>query len=205
MEPFGLIAFFGIMLLLAALPSASVGFVVVSSATRGLPCGIAASLGIVVGDLIFVILALLGMTALAETMGAFFAVLRYLGGAYLIWVGIGLLRSVPRAPAPAAPSPIRDVGGTFSAGLLLTLGDVKAILFYASLFPVFVDLSALTPTGIIGILLLTALAVGGVKLLYALFANRIASRFADPRLQKGARLLAGSAMIGAGGVVIAKT
>jgi threonine/homoserine/homoserine lactone efflux protein len=138
-------------------------------------------------------------------MGAFFALLRYLGGAYLIWVGIGLLRSVHRAPAPTVPSPVRDIGGTFTAALLLTLGDLKAILFYASLFPVFVNLSALTPSGIIGILALTALSVGSVKLLYALFASRIASRFANPGLQKGARLLAGSAMIGTGGVVIAKT
>ena len=97
MEFYGLIAFFGIMLLLAAIPSASVGFVVVSSASRGLPCGLAASLGIVAGDLIFVTLALLGVTALAETMGALFAVLRYLGGAYLIRVGhIVYIRSTMR-------------------------------------------------------------------------------------------------------------
>lgn len=59
------------MLLLAAIPSGSVGFVVISSASRGFSSGVAASLGIVAGDLIFVTLALLGMTALAEAMGEF--------------------------------------------------------------------------------------------------------------------------------------
>ena len=92
-DPYGLIAFFGIMLLLAATPSGSVGFVVVSSATRGLSCGVAASLGIVAGDLIFVTLALLGLTALAEAMGALFAVLRYLGWSLFMFDS----RSPPRS------------------------------------------------------------------------------------------------------------
>lgn len=126
METFGLIAFFGMMLLLAAIPSGSVGFVVVSSATRGLPCGIAAALGIVGGDLIFVTLALLGMTALAESMGALFAILRYIGGGYLIWLGIGLLRSAKNSQPPVATHAGFRNFGTFNVALLLTLGDIKA-------------------------------------------------------------------------------
>lgn len=205
MDHYGLIAFFGIMLLLAAIPSGSVGFVVISSATRGLPCGVAAALGIVAGDLIFVTLALMGMTALAEALGALFAVLRYLGGAYLIWLGIGLIRSARQTTNPMKTATRGSLVGTFSAALLLTLGDLKAILFYASLFPLFVDLSALTLVSGFGILALTAVSVGGVKLLYAAFADRIAHRFTHPKLQKGTRLAAGSVMIGTGAVVIAKS
>lgn len=59
-------------------------------------------------------------------------------------------------------------------------------------------------SGIALIVGLTALSVGGVKLLYALFANRIAARFENPKLQKGARRLAGASLIGAGGVVLVK-
>lgn len=205
MEPYGLISFFAIMLLLAAMPSGSVAFVVVSSATRGLPCGLAASLGIVAGDLIFVTFALLGMTALAETMGALFAVFRYLGGAYLIWMGICLIRSTGKPSLDTKQNANLRIVGTFHAALLLTLGDLKAILFYASLFPVFIDVQALTASGVAVIVIITAIAVGSVKVAYAVFAERIASRLNNPRLQKGSRILAGSAMIGAGGVVIAKT
>lgn len=205
MDAFGLLYFLALMLLLAAIPSASVGFVVVSSATRGLSSGVAAALGIVAGDLIFVALALLGMTALAEVLGALFAALRYLGGAYLIWLGIGLIRAVARraAPASAAPPPTR-LAGTFAAALLLTLGDLKAIFFYASLFPLFVDLSSLTVMAGLGLLALTALSVGSVKLLYALFANRLAVRFTHPRWQKGTRVAAGSLMVGTGAFIVAK-
>ncbi len=204
MEFYGLLTFFGIMLLLAALPSGSVGFVVVSSATRGLPCGVAAGLGIVAGDLIFVSLALLGMTALAETMGSFFVGLRYLGGAYLIWMGIGLLRSAGRARMAAQPVTRGRLIGSFNGGLILTLGDLKAILFYASLFPLCVDLAVLTAWRVALIVVLTVLAVGGVKLGYALAANRIAVHFGSPRLQTRARRLAGGALIGAGGVLWVK-
>lgn len=80
----GAVTLFLIMLTLAALPSASVALVVTRSATAGFANGVAVALGIVVGDLLFVALAILGLSLLAETMGAFFAILKYLGGAYLI-------------------------------------------------------------------------------------------------------------------------
>lgn len=205
MEFFGLVAFVGLMLLLAAIPSGSVGFVVVSSVSRGLPCGVAAALGIVAGDLIFVGLALLGMTALAESMGALFAVLRYAGGAYLIWMGIGLVRSAWRPVAPVRSGSRLRVLGAFHAGLLLTLGDLKAIFFYASLFPVFIDLATIKAGDMIAILILTAVSVGAVKIAYAVGANRIAAYFTQSRLHKGSRLLAGGAMIGAGGILFSKS
>ena len=69
--------------------------VVARSSTAGFANGSAVAAGIVVGDLVFVCLAVSGMTALAEVMGSSFLVLRYLAGAYLIWFGIGLMRSRP--------------------------------------------------------------------------------------------------------------
>jgi threonine/homoserine/homoserine lactone efflux protein len=57
------------MLILAAIPSASVALVVTRSATLGIKNGISVACGIVLGDLIFVALAILGMSVLAETMG----------------------------------------------------------------------------------------------------------------------------------------
>jgi len=204
MDILGLVSLFSIMILLAALPSSSVVFVVASSASYGLPSGIAAALGIVVGDLIFVTLALLGMTALAETMGAVFTILRYLGGAYLIWLGMSLLRSARKPIQTDPPATKARIGGTFGAALLLTLGDIKAILFYASLFPVFVNIGEIRATGILAIIALTAISVGGVKIIYALLARRIASRFQNRGLEKKGRIVAGTALIGAGGVVLIK-
>ena len=82
---------FVLMIGLAALPSSSVALVVARSATAGVSNGIAVSIGIVLGDLLFVFLAILGLTAIAELMGGFFAVVKVAGGLYLLGFGISLL------------------------------------------------------------------------------------------------------------------
>src|SRR5690606_20134159 len=88
------------MLALAALPSTSVALVAIRASTSGFRHGASVAAGIVAGDLLFVLLAVLGMTALAELLGAFFVVLRYIAAAYLMWFGISLLRAAnPRTNA----------------------------------------------------------------------------------------------------------
>ncbi|EKF76067.1 threonine efflux protein [Alcanivorax hongdengensis A-11-3] len=188
----------GIMLPLAAMPSTSVALVVTRSATAGRRQGVRVTAGIVCADLLFVMLALLGMTMLAGLLGAFFTAVKYLAGAYLIWLGICLLRQ-SRASTSAGQHP----AGDFLAGLLVTLGDIKAIFFYASLLPTLVDLTRLTATDIFIILALTTLTVGGVKLGYVWAASRLHDRLAA-RLTSAPRRLGGGLMIGCGSVLILK-
>lgn len=64
---------------------------------------------------------------------------------------------------------------SFFSGLLLTLGDVKAIILYASLFPVFVNVATITAPDIAIISAATVVEVGGVKLGYAYLAGIVAS------------------------------
>lgn len=204
MSTISVITLLGTMLVLAAIPSASVALVVTRSATLGVKNGISVALGIVLGDLVFVALAILGMSFLAETMGSFFAVLRYAGGAYLIWLGVTLLRSKREINLiEGSPSKL-SLAASFISGLFLTLGDIKAILFYASLFPAFVDMSSLVVSDVIGIVIVTILAVGGVKIFYVFAARRIAARFRHRNSQTLARNSAGCCMIGAGTYVIMK-
>ena len=193
------LALFVIMVALAAIPSASVALVVARSATLGVRNGAAVVTGIVIGDLVFVSLAILGMSVLAETMGAFFAIFKCLGGAYLIWLGIGLLRDkgeIPQQPNDALCG--STVLTSLASGLFLTLGDIKGILFYASLLPTFVDLANLTIGSISVIVTITIFAVGGVKLTYAFAAHRIVSRLQRRQAQNYARLTAGGLMVGTG-------
>ncbi|MCD8482295.1 MAG: LysE family translocator [Verrucomicrobia bacterium] len=191
MDWLGLISFFLVMIALAAMPSASVALVVARSSGLGLLNGVATIAGIVMADLIFIGIAFLGMTALALAMGSIFSVLKYVGGAYLIWLGIQLLRS--RGPMSLSVPDYR--GGTllssFAAGLLLTLGDLKAILFYASLFPALMDMTALTVVDIIMIASLTILTVGGVKLVYAVAAGAIIKRLGQRELSRQTKRIAG--------------
>jgi threonine/homoserine/homoserine lactone efflux protein len=195
-----------ILLALAAIPSASVALVVTRSAFHGVGNGVAVSAGIVLGDLLFATLALLGMGVLAESMGSLFAVIKYLGGAYLIWLGIGLLRTADlNAFRPGVKGRASNLATSFLAGLFLTLGDIKAILFYASLFPAFVDMTRLRASGILLILLITVLTVGGVKLGYAFSARFLMRRIHGGMRGRWVRKGAGGLMIGSGAYLIART
>ncbi len=212
MTIFEIISLFGVMALLAAIPSTSVALVVTRSATCGIGNGIAVSTGIVLGDLIFILLAVLGLSVVAEAMGGLFAVVKYLGAAYLIWFGIGLLRASSSKRLVDGHELVTDKGensgsliASFTAGFALTLGDVKAIFFYIALFPAFIDLGGLQLLDISIIILVTIIAVGGVKVLYAFSAIKIAAMAKGLKLENAAKKTAGCIMVGAGGYLIAKT
>jgi len=193
-----------VMMTLAAIPSSSVALVVVRSATLGLSHGIAAALGIVVGDLVFVALAIAGLVTIAEAMGTLFALLRYAAALYLIWFGWSLIRGGARAGRPQNAHMAGGIGVSFVAGMALTLGDVKAILFYAALFPVFVDVSALASFDIAILAAVTVIGVGGVKIAYALAARTIAQKTQGLPFRRPLRTAAGTLMIGTGGYLLAK-
>ena len=200
------ISLFAIMSALAAIPSTSVGLVITRSATLGVANGIAVAAGIVMGDLLFVLLAVLGLSVVAETLGGVFHLIRLLGGAYLIWLGFHLFRSTNKADIAREQG--HEAGKlltSYLAGLFLTLSDIKAILFYASLFPVFIDIESLKPTDIGIIVLITIAAVGSVKITYAFMATRIARLPRRQTIATGMRRIAGGFMVAAGGFMITKT
>lgn len=204
MATISIITLLATMVVLAAIPSASVALVVTRSVTLGIRNGISVACGIVLGDLIFVALAILGMSFLAETMGSFFVILRYIGGAYLVWIGINLVRSNGKVNLVRSEASKLSLLASFVSGLLLTLGDIKAILFYASLFPAFVDMSSLRVSDIVGIVAVTIIAVGGIKVFYAYSAQGIAKRFQNKKAQKLTQTTAGYCMVGAGAYTITK-
>ena len=199
------ISLFAIMVTLAIIPSTSVALVVTRSATLGVGNGIAVALGIVLGDLIFILLAILGLSVIAETMGGFFLVIKYLGGAYLLWLGFVLLTSKNKSTVSANNSNVHGrLIASFLAGFFLTLGDIKAVFFYVSLFPTFIDLSALHTSDIFIIVLVTIVTVGGVKIAYAISARKVVTMSRGLKLEHAAKKAAGSFLIGAGSYLIIK-
>ena len=87
---------------------------------------------------------------------------------------------------------------SFLAGFFLTL-DVKAIIFYVSLLPIFIDLSMLYVTDIFIIISVMVVSVGGVKVIYVLSATKVACFARHHQFDHVARKTAGSFMLGAGG------
>lgn len=197
-----IVALFGAMVVLAAIPSVSVLVVSTRSATFGFIHGVFTTLGIVAGDVIFIMISIWGLSLLAETMGSLFFLIKYFGGAYLILLGIGLCRSKSKdveAQAVAKSS----LTSSFMTGLLITLGDQKATLFYLGFFPAFLDISQVSYLDTAIIVATSIVAVGGVKLGYAFMADR-AKLLISSRIKKGIDIAAGCLMIGVGILLVTK-
>lgn len=201
LTPANLAALAGVLVVGASVPSLSVLTVAARSAALGFRHGALASVEIVVGDLVFILIAIYGLTALAAVMGSHFVLIKYLGGAYLIWLGFVLWRSRPKADDESGK---RGASSSFMTGLLTTLGDQKAILFYLGFFPAFIELSALSlaDTGII--LAVAMVAVGAPKLFYALLAERAGRTFRNSTAVSAINVIAGLVMMTVGAFLIVK-
>ncbi|MEM8828576.1 MAG: LysE family translocator [Cyanobacteria bacterium P01_G01_bin.19] len=197
-------ALFGAMVVLAAIPSLSVFTVVSIALSSGFMCGTMAAIGIVVGDIIFIVLAIYGLSAIASTeIDTLLFLLKYFGGIYLICLGIILAKSKPQSNSLEEISE-SSLLSSFLSGLLITLGDQKAIFFYVSFFPAFVDLHSLSKWDSIIILGTAIVAVGGVKLSYVYLAERARAVLNNPQIKKTINFIAAVIMVGAGFFLIAK-
>ena len=167
----GVAALFLAMALLAAAPSVSVLLVSTRAVTGGFRQGAYAAAGVVAGDVVFILLAVFGLVLIAEALGSAAFLLQVAGGLYLL----ALAAHIWRARALPAPAPGQETGSgvsSFVSGLLVTLGDQKAILFYLGFLPAFVDLQTLRFVDALAIIAVAMVAVGGVKLGYAWGACR---------------------------------
>ena len=193
----------GIMVAGALIPGVSVLAVSARSAAFGFAHGIFTSLGIVVGDMAFILIAIYGLSVLAGLMGNYFFLIKYLGGAYLIWLGIVLWRSKSKVEK-VADSGKSSLPSSFMTGLLITLGDQKAILFYLGFFPAFVDLSTISVLDTTVILAIATVAVGGPKICYAFMADRASLILKNSKATKSINIVAGSVMVAVGVLLIAR-
>ncbi|WP_024547038.1 LysE family translocator [Picosynechococcus sp. NKBG15041c] len=195
---------FTTMVVLAALPSTSVALVVTRAATAGFRNGLAVASGIVAGDLVFVGLALLGLSTLAQQLGSVFTLIKIAGGLYLIWMGVGLIRSKQTFEFTVHNQRRTNFLESFLSGFALTLGDLKAIFFYASFFPAIVDMKTLGSSEAIAIVFTTIVTVGGVKAIYAYSAERLVRKVKSPKAQRVGKIAAGTAMVCGGTYLIFK-
>ena len=118
-------------------------YVMTIASRFGIAAGYRGAAGIFVGDLILMTLAATGVASVFQANPALFVALKYAGAAYLVFLGLSLLRSAfarRRATEPAAAATLPDAGSTrpFRVALFISLMNPKAILFYVSFFIQFV-------------------------------------------------------------------
>jgi leucine efflux protein len=127
------------------LPGPNSLYVLSVAAKRGVRAGYHGAAAVVVGDTVLMVLAAAGIGSLLAAYPNVFTVVKYAGGAYLVWVGIQLIRgAINRWRSGAAPTesidaaPL-DAGHPFKRALVISLLNPKAILFFVSFFIQFVD------------------------------------------------------------------
>jgi threonine/homoserine/homoserine lactone efflux protein len=150
-----LLAVFGIFIPALMLPGPDFVAVVRSSMTRGTAGGLLTTLGVTAGLGFYATLSLLGLSALLVEYQWLTWLVRVLGGAYLIYLGIKLVMSKPAAAlnAAAAEAQVHDPvrGNALLFGFLVTLTNPKAIVLFASVFATAV--TSETPAWLMGLMI----------------------------------------------------
>jgi len=196
-------ALLGSMLVLAMLPSVSVLAVSARAASGGFIHGIATTIGIIAGDLIYILLAIFGLALLTEAMGESAYLIRYAGGAYMIWMGIRLWRASGKPVSAEREVKASSLLSSFMTGLLLTLADQKVVIFYLGFLPAFIDLAGISYLDTAIVMGITVVAVGSAKLAYAFLAHKAGTMFGS-RASTLMNRSAGGVMVGVGVYLFAR-
>jgi threonine/homoserine/homoserine lactone efflux protein len=134
-----LIAFSIGMIILAASPGPGVFATVSTAMAYGFRASMYLLSGLVLGDVIFLVLALVGMSAISKITGELFFIIKIAGGIYLIYLGIKLYKkNLPVTDEFKIKD--RNNVNTFFSGLFVTMGNPKPILFYASVVPTIINI-----------------------------------------------------------------
>ena len=161
--------FIGAGLLLNITPGADMALIASRSASAGCRTGAAAALGVSAGCMVHILAGALGMAALLAGCDLAFALLRWLGAAYLVWLGLSLWRQGPTAADPTAhPTPAPALHKVFVQGFLTNALNPKVALFFVAFVPQFIQPRAEHPGA--AFVLLGALFIvngTGVNLLFA--------------------------------------
>jgi threonine/homoserine/homoserine lactone efflux protein len=146
-------------------------------------------IGLVLGELFWLLGALFGVAALARLHADAFEAIRHAGVAYLLW----LAWKFWRVPPVAAARGDRDGTRLLFAGAAVALGNPKTMLFYIALLPAFVDLEALPLHDALILAVIACAIVAAVLAAYALSSERLRRRHSSPvalrRLSRGSALL----------------
>lgn len=150
METLGVIQFWTFLsgvIVIILLPGPNSLFVLKTSISRGAQSAWPALAAVLLGDALLILLAYLGVASLLLASPELFRWVRYLGAAYLLYLGVQILLSLRQHKAStSADSTITNTtnntaGSVFRKSLLLSLTNPKAILFYLSFFIQFIDYS----------------------------------------------------------------
>lgn len=154
--------------------------------------------GVVVGDLLWPVLAIFGMSWIATEASGWLTVVRLAGAGLFIWMGAQVIRHADRPPAADSRLTRKGIWPGFVAGVAAILGNPKAILFYMGVLPGFFDLTRITTADTLAIVAISVLVPFGGNLLLAAFVDRVRTLLSTPRALRRVNIASGGLLIGVG-------
>ena len=181
------------------------GPVWVALTARALAGGFAAAwplaIGVALGDLIWPLAAILGLSWIESSYGDVLAILRWVAAAIFLAMGVLLIRK-PAATLSADSRLTRPgLWAGLTVGLAAVIGNPKAILFYMGALPGFFALEALTIADVVAIIALSALIPMAGNLGLALFLHRARQLLSSPESMRKLNITSGVLLIGVGLVI----
>lgn len=196
------LAFVAACIALALLPGPVVTLIIANGLRHGTRAALINVAGAQTGLAIVIGVVAIGLTSLMATMGYWFDWVRFAGAAYLIWLGIKLVRApVEGVDTDAAPPPPR--GGFFLQGFVVLLSNPKVLVFFGAFIPQFMDMNQdhFPQVALLGVTFMVTAAM--TDAIYALLAGR-ARKFFSARRTRLVSRISGGFMIG-GGIWLALT
>jgi threonine/homoserine/homoserine lactone efflux protein len=199
-EPKTLVAFGAAAYLFALFPGPAVLYIVTRSIEQGRVAGVVSVTGIATGNLVHVVAATLGLSALLMSSAAAFTVVKYAGAAYLIYLGIREILKRDSEDRQAEEAQHRGLSHLYGQGVLVATLNPKTALFFLAFLPQFVDPSRGPVTAqiaFLGALLVVITALSDTS--YALLSGTLGNWFrGNARFARKRRVFSGTMYIGLG-------
>ena len=182
-----------------AIPGPTILLVLSYSIAHGRKSTLPVVAGVALGDSVAITLSLIGLGTLLAASAFWFTIIKWMGGLYLIYLGLRLLRSAAKpmllqATQAQQTSPRK----LFINAFLVTALNPKSIVFFIALLPQFISAThpVVPQLWILGVSFVVLATIGATS--YALFAASIRRFLASPRAQKAYSYIGGGLLCGAG-------
>ena len=199
MDLTALIVFTSALIVASAAPGPGIIALVARVIGTGVHGAAAYAAGFVIGDLVWLTVAILGLAVVAQAFSAVFLVIKYVGAAYLIYLAYRMWTAPARAIEVTADDRREGRGRLFLTGLAISLGNPKVMAFYVALLPSLIDVTRVGLVGFAELVAICLVVLTVVLSVYVIAAARARALFTSARAMRllnrtGGTMLAGAAV-----------
>jgi len=196
-------AFTGASIILLLIPGPTVLLVVSYALTQGKRVAVATAAGVALGDFTAMTLSLAGLGALLLTSATLFTALKWVGAAYLVYLGIKLWRAKPQLPDLGSEPAAVSTRGIFGHAFVVTALNPKSLAFFVAFVPQFIDHDAAILPQLV-IMEATFVTLAGLNaLVYALAADQLRLRIRRPGVLRWLNRAGAGCLVGMGAATAA--